>query len=264
MRNLILTLIFVLCFFESIGQNSSQKKYYENRSSFLLMENPEPIQNNVIDSICKTFQVTKHQKIKGITYYRFKVGPEYFSFRPFDQKIDIDTSIFIKPLNKTFQKGDSLYAKGFLVLATGGKKMSKKFSLFLLSAFLQETNPIYANNPKNFLELPLKSNKELWKRSFINMGYGMSYALNENPYIVGRKLGIGTFYILEALHYIPIFGGPFIGETNKVKLEISAVGLASLLFWKTVFCVLIIGKPTIRDYNRLARLKYKTPKSMVY
>lgn len=85
------------------------------------------------------------------------------------------------------------------------------FSQMLLSAYMQETDTNYLNQQNNFIYLPLKSNSEFCKRNFINMGYGMSYAAKDNPFYGSKGFAIGFGYIIEVLHYIPIFGGAFFG-----------------------------------------------------
>lgn len=259
-------ILFVLILVTSVyGQEVKLKPRYEKRSSYILTENFEPIRKNVLDSICKEFNVYRTQNIRGNIFYNFKVGTSRYQFSVLNSTFKFDTTRIINQfeLSKTFYKGDSLNLKGFIVISSSdGKEMSKKYSKFLLSAFLQETNNEYLNNQENFTILSTKSNSEFWKRNFINMGYGLAYAAKGNPYVSVKGLAVFG-YVVEALHYIPIFGGAFIGKTQNDKVVIPIVGLSSLLFWKTVFCGLAIGRPTIKNYNRFVTIKYKTPKTMI-
>jgi hypothetical protein len=265
MRIYILILTILVLVTRVNGQEIKLKPFYEKRSSYILTENFEPFRKSVLDSICKEFNVIRTQNIGGNTFYNFKVGMSLYQFSVWDTKFKFDTTWKINQyeVNKTFSKGDSLCLRGFLVISAEGKKMSKKYSQILLSAFLQETNNTYLNEQGNFTVLPLKSNSEFWKRNFINMGYGMSYATKDNPFTSGRGLAVGFGYVWEALHYIPIFGGAFFGETQNDKVVIPIIGLSSLLVWKTIFYGLIIGQPTVKSYNRFATMKYKMPKTII-
>ena len=95
------------------------------------------------------------------------------------------------------------------------------------------------------------------------MGYGMSYAAKDNPFYSSKGFAIGFGYIIEVLHYIPIFGGAFFGETRQDKIAIPIIGLSSLFFWKKVIYGNIFGKKTIEGYNNLAKMKYKIPNSII-
>lgn len=264
MRIFIAILIKLIFILNAKAQEIKLKPNFEKTSSYVLTQNCRPIGENVIDSICKEFNVFKKSSKEGVKFYRFKVGYSLYQFHLWDVKIKFDSTIKVNQnnINNTFNKGDSLCLRGFFVNSQEGKKMSKRYSIFLLSSFLQETNTEYSQNKENFLSLSLKSNAEFWKRNMINMGYGTSYAFKDNPFTSGGGFAVVFGYFWETLHYIPIFGGPFFGKTHNDKISIPIVGLSSLIIWKTIFYGLIMGQPIIKTYNRFATMKYKVPKSI--
>ncbi|MEQ1734611.1 MAG: hypothetical protein ABL940_13120, partial [Bacteroidia bacterium] len=221
----LLVTIFSLYGLKIKAQEFKQPNFFEKRSSYLFTTEIKKLDTVALRIINNEFGVNKTQLIKGKQYYNFKIGMKLFQFSI------INTIIKPTRLIKTesgFTTGDSLQQFGFTVLSGVGKSVDKRFSKFLLSAYLQETNSNYLNNSNNFILVEEKSKREFWKRNFINIGYGAAYANKNNP-IFKDNLATGFGYVVETLHYIPIFGGAFIGKTTKDKIEITAWGLSSLL-----------------------------------
>jgi hypothetical protein len=132
---------------------------------------------------------------------------------------------------------------------------------FVLSAYRQEIDPAYRDDPTNFVALAPKTNREFWRRTFINMGYGSQYVYQDNPFTDRVWVAVVFGYLWEGLHYIPIFGGPFLGRTPKDKLLIPLIGLSSLLFWKVAFNGLLV-RSHLTEYNSLAQSGYKAPRGI--
>jgi len=263
MRFFSLIIFLVLLVIKVNSQEARLKPFYERRSSYVLTDNCEPIQGNKLDSICEAFSVRGIHALGRNTVYDFKVGLGLYRFLVFNNKVKADSGMIARQFyqEKSVYTGDILCQKGFVVISNEGKKVSKRFSQLLLSAYLQETDSEYSGHDENFLDLPIKSESEFWKRNYINMGYGMTYAMKDNPFVTQKGLAIGFFYFMETAHYIAIFGGPFFGKTNNDKLVIPIFGVTSLILWKAVFSGLLMGKPMVKSYNRFAKMKYRIPKS---
>lgn len=260
----IISLFSIILFvFTLNGQTIHLNNYFEKHSSFILDDKFHPIHWNIIDSISKEYQAYRQKNLFGDSYYIFWMGMINIKFWILDAKIILSSpqNLRINNIEKSFQIGDSIHLVGFSVLSSAGKKQSKKFSQLLLSAYLQETDSSYLCNLDNFIVLPEKSNAEFWKRNLINMGYGLSYVADKNPYASENIKLFG--YVWEGLHYIPILGGAFIGRTKNDKIAIPIIGLSSLLIWKTLYFGVIIGQPMIKEYNRKLKMKYKIPKAVL-
>jgi hypothetical protein len=132
---------------------------------------------------------------------------------------------------------------------------------FALSAYRQEIDPQYRDDPTNFMPLPQKTSGEFWQRTFINMGYGAQYVYQDNPLTDRVWVAVGFGYLWEGLHYIPIFAGPFLGKTPKDKLAIPLIGLGSLLFWKLTFNGLLV-RSHLTEYISVAGSGYQAPRGI--
>jgi hypothetical protein len=132
---------------------------------------------------------------------------------------------------------------------------------FLVGAYRQEIDPGYRDDPSNFVALPRKTNREFWRRTFINMGYGAQYVYQDNPFTDRVWVAVGFGYLWESLHYVPIFAGPFLGKTPKDKVLIPVIGLGSLLFWKVAFNGLLIRSHLV-EYNTIADSGYRAPRAI--
>lgn len=263
-------LLFYLIFITLEAQCQQVKftPYVHKGMAFLLTQNFDTLKNKsyAIDSIEKAFNVKRTILNKGAKYYVVKDGHTIYrySFITSQTKLDSPKTVVLDGEKRELKTGDSMLLYGVQVFIPGERKLSGNYAQFLLSAYVQETNEIYRNNPANFIRLPKKSNAEFWKKNFINMGYGQAYATKNNPFTSGRNFTVASFYVIEALHYIPIFGAPFYADTKEDKILIPVVCLSSLLVWKTVISGLAVGKKTLKIYNRAIDNKYHIPNTIKY
>ena len=147
------------------------------------------------------------------------------------------------------------YQVSFTTKAYDSNKLARIYSEFLLSAFKQEYLP---ETVKQLLyPLEHKSFKEFRRRTLINLGWGQSYLHQNNPLMnSGGFTGLG--YVVEGLLYIPLLGGPFLGETTQDKVYISLTGLAGLAILKLLLVPQFM-KPFIKRYNSLVNSGYQAP-----
>lgn len=147
------------------------------------------------------------------------------------------------------------YQVSFTTKAYDSNKLARIYSEFLLSAFKQEYLPETVKQPLYPLEH--KSFKEFRRRTLINLGWGQSYLHQDNPLVTsGGFTGLG--YVIEGLLYIPLLGGPFLGETTQDKVYISLTGLAGLAILKLLLVPQFM-KPFIKRYNSLVNSGYQAP-----
>lgn len=132
---------------------------------------------------------------------------------------------------------------------------------FFASAYRQEIDPAYRDDPTNFAPLAQKTSREFWRRTFINMGYGAQYVYQDNLLTDRVWVAVAFGYVWDGLHYVPILGGPFLGQTPKDKVLIPLLGIGSLLFWKLAFNGLLIRSHLI-EYNSVAASGYKAPRGI--
>jgi hypothetical protein len=132
---------------------------------------------------------------------------------------------------------------------------------FMVSAYRQEIDPAYRDDPTNFVALPQKTEREFWRRNFINMGYGAQYVYQDNLLTDRVWFAVVFGYAWEGLHYIPIFAGPFLGKTPRDKVFIPLLGLGSLLFWKVTFNGLLI-RSHLTEYSSVAASGYQAPRGI--
>jgi hypothetical protein len=158
---------------------------------------------------------------------------------------------------------EQYYVYGFSSNLNEGKRADKNFSEMLLSAYRQEADTAYGENLDEFTTLKRIDKAEFRKRNWINMGYGLSYIAKDNPFVGSKRMSVGFAYFYEAIHYIPIVGGPFFGETRQDKIGIPIVALASLVIWKGIIAPVLVNS-NIKLNNRIVDSGYKIPTNLRY
>lgn len=192
-----------------------------------------------------------------------------------NKRMAIDSvPVYVTPLNKNpiysfkalvqpADKGQNVIK--ILTFYGGDKAINRKLNLTFKSYFEQE---LYKDSLKldlgEYVRLEPRSKKEMWKRNFINLGYGIHYAGIGHPYYEQWDgwLGVVAFGILDVAHYALIFGGPSIGKTEKEGLQVSLTGVASLLFYKLMI-PWAVNEKLIDGYNSFAESKYLIPKDAI-
>lgn len=265
MKQFILALMIIFTGKYLHGQEISVKHPLNNISTFLITSDSSKIRFDIADTVIKNFGCKFKKRQYNFSDFTFKIGMANYKGRFSKSKSVATDSLVINYPDHvlTILPGDTSFVYGFTFMSGEGSRMNKNYSRILMSAYTEEVNPEYKNNSTNFVQLPVKSKKEFWRRNMINMGYGLRYATKENPFIGSSGLAVGFAYVLETAHYIPILGGPFFGKTSSDKITIPIVGIASLLVWKTVFAGLY-GNSNIKTYNKMTTLKYKVPKGLKY
>jgi hypothetical protein len=233
-------------------------------SDFILTKDENEIKFNIPDTIAKNVGI---KLLKEMSNKKLYLGGKFLSaynvsFTRINLRFAVSTSILYKDSIYRIMPSEDLYIFGFTSTTIEKGKASRNISTFFMSAYLQETNKDYANN-MTCMRLYPKDKKEYWKRNWINMGYGISYALKDNPFVSGKGAYIGFAYAWEAFHYFMILGGPFLGRTSKDKIEISLIGVCSLFLWKKY---LLGGQFSgiINNYNNIVNSKYKIPNNLDY
>jgi hypothetical protein len=135
----------------------------------------------------------------------------------------------------------------------------------ITSFYLQELEPGYTDkNRERLASLPPKSLSAMRKRAWVNLGYGLRYAGQGNPFV---SPGDNLFWsvalgLWDVAHYGLIIGGPFIGKTDADKVRLSAGGAISLLAWK-LFLTNMEMKKTVLGYNTLTGAGYAVPREVL-
>jgi hypothetical protein len=151
--------------------------------------------------------------------------------------------------------GQGRYRYGVMSVASEGSVR------FLFSAYKQELDPGYRDDPAGFVAMPRKSQREFWRRTFINMGYGAAYVYDDNPFTERLGFAVVAAYVIEGAHYIPILGGPFFGKDARAKVLIPVIAIASLLFWKLTFNGVLL-RSHLTEYNSFADSGYRAPRGV--
>ena len=265
MKRTFITIFFLLTFLNIIYSQNYEPVFvfHPNKTVYFITNNLKDIRFDIADAIADEIRSNSIRKTENQSCYSRKNGPVMYSFCFSYRSLQLkfDTTLKFNERDYAFNKGDSVYLFGFNTFISSYAN-SENINHFLTSAYLQETDPIYKYNPDNFIILLNKNKSEFWKRNMINMGYGYNYIAKDNPFVSAKWVPIGFGYLLEALHYIAIFGGPFFGETKEDKIGIPLIGLGSLLFWKTIVYGRI-GGYEIREYNNINNSKYKIPIELI-
>lgn len=217
---------------EKVALNMNMKKYHENAYSKSYKCNTGSL------GIYSTAFISEPLK-PAINAY----------IKTFDNKLDL-------------KQNEQVYLYGFTSALAEGKKADRNYSRMMMSAYKQEMDLDYLNNSNNFITLKQIEKSEYWKRNWINMGYGMSYIAKDNPFMGSKGFAVGFFYLWEALHYIPIFGGAFFGETQQDKVAIPLIGLTSLIVWKGMIGG--ISSKYIKMNKDIHKSGYKVPNNLEF
>lgn len=182
----------------------------------------------------------------------------YFSKKIIDFPKDTTIEIFNKAFNAVPNK--TYYSYGFSLISANRKKVEQNMANVFLSSLNQELNIDYASNSENFIPIAIKSNRIFWKRTMLNMAYGVAYIKKQNPFANNRNALTVTLAILESAYYYPIFAGPFVGNSREDKIFLPILGISSLLIFKTITG--LIGAIEIKRHNRILEAGYKIPKTV--
>lgn len=272
MNRLLFIISFVVLPMAFYGQSFNQGNWglrlpNMSNSHFLTTFDSTQVNYEVASKVTSKFGFSLSKKFdKSLIYRRFDgaFGVSFVQFATLDYSTNFETKISVNENLILLPPGKKIYFYGFITNLNENSKVDRNFSKLLMSAYQQEISVDYLNNGSNFTTLAVKDKSEFWRRNWINMGYGVSYLAKDNPFMGGKALAIGFCYIWEALHYFPIFVGPFIGETKEDKILIPIVGISSLLIWKSLFSGLIIGNRYLGLNNGINRSGYKVPSNLEY
>jgi hypothetical protein len=196
--------------------------------------------------------------------YFYKRGTDfaqvYFSKKiiAFSQDTTIET--YNNTLNVVPNKPYHSY--GFSLISANRKKVEQNMAKVFLSSLNQALSIDYALSPENFISIQQKSNKIFWKRTMLNMAYGVAYIKKQNPFANNRNALTVTLAIIESVYYYPIFVGPFVANSRQDKIFSSVFGISSLLIFKTITG--LIGTAEIKRHNRILEAGYKIPRTVVF
>lgn len=266
--NISLFLIPLISFGQELEQDFQILKLPRlNKSNYLTTFDSTQINYGVADRVTSKFGFSEYNKLGQSKNYKGidgVPGISFTTFSKFQYMSKLDTKLLIDENIISLQPERKIFIYGFTTNINEGNRVNKNYSKLLMSAYLQEIDSDYLINKNNFTSLVVKDKSEFWKRNWINMGYGMSYLAKDNPFMGGKALAVGFFYLWEALHYIPIIGGPFFGETQEDKIMIPIIGISSLIVWKGLFSGLIIGNRYIKINNNVQNSGYKIPSNLKY
>ena len=263
-----LFLIPLFSFGQDLDQNFQKLKLPTlNKSNYLTTFDSTQINYGIADKVTSKFGFSEYNKLgysknyKGINGVP---GVGFTTFSKFQYVSKLDIKLMIDENIISLQPDRKVFIYGFTTNINEGNRVNKNYSKLLMSAYLQEIDSDYLNNANNFTSLVVKDKSEFWKRNWINMGYGMSYLAKDNPFMGGKDIAVGFFYLWEVLHYIPILGGPFLGETQEDKIMIPIIGISSLIIWKVLLSRLMIGNRYIKINNNVHNSGYKIPNNFEY
>ncbi len=238
-----------------------------NKSNYLTTFDSTQINYGIADKVTSKFGFSEYNKLGYSKHYKGidgVPGVGFTTFSKFQYLSKLDSKLMIDENIISLQPDKKLFIYGFTTNINEGNRVNKNYSRLLMSAYRQEIDSDYLNYANNFTSLVVKDKSEFWKRNWINTGYGMSYLAKDNPFMGGKAFAVGFFYLWEALHYIPIFGGPFFGETQEDKIMIPIIGISSLIVWKGLFGGLIIGNRYLKINNNVHNSGYKIPCNLEY
>lgn len=262
-------LVLVISIFTITGVNAQQtgskiKVPKPNSSVFLLSRDSSLVRFDIAKNVAEKLGMQKLSENAFSTTYGSKTGlfSSYFSYyvsQPFNPAVDSYIQLHNNKLDVKANTQQYLY--GFASATGEGKRVDRNYSRMMMSAYLQEISQEYTNNTI-FSSLNKLNKSEFWKRNWINMGYGFRYATKDSPFASGSGFAAGFLYVLETLHYVPIFGGAFIGETTSDKILIPISGIVSLIIWKGI--VGGICKKYININNNILNSGYRIPNNFEY
>jgi hypothetical protein len=266
--------ILVLKLFPLIVISQEAEKVYEvkspfsKESSYLITSDSTQVSSEIATKVVTKLGFSEYKK--GNTsisiFYRgkenFSSGFEtFFSVHKYKPLLDI--KLKLNDSLKILSSDTMYYIYGFTTSLKDGPIVDENYSKFLMSAYRQEIDKEYFENENNFTKIIEKDRSKFSRCNWLNMGYGMSYLAKDNPFMGGKKFAIISFYIVEAAHYIPIFGGPFFGRTQKDKILIPFIGISSLILWKGT-CSVFLGKRYLKINKAVHDSGYKVPINLEY
>ncbi len=258
--SMIMSCVLVLGSSVAVAQVVSSYAYYK------LADNPEELDLSVPPRIAEKLGARLVSERDGKLHYRRKTGlfPTYsyvFMYRELSYPNDTVVNVFGNPTR--FEAGQSRALYGFDAMTTEFSVVSRNLSLFLMSAYLQETDHRYAGNPDNFVLLPVKSRSEFWKRNALSMGYASQYMTRDNPFISNKWLVNGFAYAWDGISLAMIAAGPFLGNTRTDRIAIPLIGVSNLVIWRGLIYG-GLGDKEIREYNRIIESGYEIPRGMIF
>jgi hypothetical protein len=268
MTKKIITLIGgILLTINLFAQKSEQIRVPRiNSSSYFIIQDSNKISFITAEKVALKLEMEKYYEgIYSKSYKRnsgfLGVYTTAFVAKPITPKIKSNIKLFKERIE--LKPNERVYIYGFTSALGEGRKVDRNFSRMMMSAYMQEIDSAYLRNHDNFSILIEKTKAEYWKRNWINMGYGMSYIVKDNPFIGSKRFTVGFFYLWEALHYIPIFGGAFFGETQVDKIAIPVIGLTSLILWKGMIGAMV-GNKQLKINKIIIKSGYKIPNNFEY
>ncbi len=237
-----------------------------NSSSYLLTKDSNQINIRIAEKVAIKLGMQKYHESTYSKSYKRNSGflgiyTATFIAQPINP--EINSHLILHQGKVELKANEQVYFYGFTSVLSESKKADRNYSRLLMSAYQQEMNPNYSKNSDNFSVLIEKDKRTYRNRNWINMGYGMNYLAKNNPFLGSKGFAIGALYVLETLHYIPIFGGAFFGKTQEDKIAIPIIGISSLLIWKG-FIVPIMGNKHIKMNRSIIKSGYKIPNSFEY
>jgi hypothetical protein len=267
MKIIIIILTFTGLTFNLNAQSDEYNIFFsEDKNSInRLTTDSSEINLETVNIVIQNIQFRTYKQKDNSFTYKGTIGIArnyYTAFSMYEYIAKKPLSFSFKGDKFTLEEGEKIYLLSITSNINEGKNSNKLFSKFLLSAYYQEMG---INGPyrDRLVDFPIIDRKEFKRRNWINMGYGMNYLRKNHPFIKGKTAGVVFGYTLEALHFIPILGGPFFGETKKDKITIPLIGLASLLFWKSVVYNGFIGNNYIKQNEIFRQSNYKIPISII-
>lgn len=237
----------------------------QKRSAYYLTRDSSEIRYDLADTVAANMQVSFGIKAGSFkTWQGKKGGGQTYEFSFHHTSLLAQKYIRLKTQAGEYgmQPSERLFIMGYSSKTRERKKVDRNLSSFLLSAYRQEMDSLYAANSDNFVAMPVKTKTEFKKRNWINMGYGLQYLAKDNPFMGSKGFAVGAFYTIEALHYIPVIGGPFFGQTTSDKIMIPLIGLASLVVWKGLINRWMVAQPYLHFNKTIVESGYRLPKGM--
>lgn len=238
-----------------------------SKSTFTTTFDSSTIKVNSVDSVVSKFGFTLLKTEERTRFYRAPFVLQELklvNFTTYKYTAKSNNIYIFDKDSISLEKGQTIHVYGFTSTIVLSKKTLKNYSSILLSAYHQETDSSYVLNPNNFSTIQFKDKKTYQKRNLISMGYGLSYLDKNNPLADITNFEKGIFYLFDAVHYIPILGGGFFGETSNDKITIPIIGLVSLFIWKKIISEKFIGNRYILLHDEIKNSPYKIPNNLMY